>query len=68
MRLYHQGYYGEEPKVPNPSPEVEGDAIIPLGTAPERIGIRVRILLCSSLRFVVSVVGLSVVYHIAGGD
>ena len=67
-KLYHQGYFDEEPKVPNPSPEVEGDAIIPLGIGSDRIGIRVRFLLCSSLKCVFSIVGLSVVYHTAGGD
>ena len=67
-KLYHQGYFDEEPKVPNPSPEVEGDAIIPLGIGSDRIGIRVLFLLCSSLKCVFSVVGLSVVYCIAWSD
>ena len=67
-KLHRQGYFDEELKVPNPSPEIEGDAIIPLGIDSRRIGIRVRILLCSSLKCVFSIVGLSVVYHTAGGD
>ena len=68
IRLHHHGYFDEEPKVPNPSPQVDGDAIISLGTNTDRIGIRVRFLLCSRLKCVFSVVGLSVVYHIAGDD
>lgn len=44
MRLYEQGYYDEVPRVPDPSPERQGDAIIPLDIDLSRIGIRVRAL------------------------
>ncbi|DBA95515.1 TPA: hypothetical protein ACH3X3_013370 [Trebouxia sp. C0006] len=40
-KLHRQGYFDEELKVPNPSPEIEGDAIIPLGIDSRRIGIRI---------------------------